>query len=54
MATNELMKRLEEKFFEYAQQYDQNIVAIIQEKHLNVDLNMLQQVLDEAKHRAVH
>lgn len=51
--SNELMKRLEQKFFEYAQQYDHNIISIVQERNLNIDLNLLQQVLDEAKHRAV-
>lgn len=50
---NELMKRLEQQFYKYAEMYDNNILEICKERNIGIDVNTLKQVLDDAKHRVV-
>lgn len=50
---NELMKRLEQQFFKYAEMYDNNILAIAREKNPGLNEESLRQILDDAKHRTV-
>ncbi len=46
-----LMQKLEEYFYRYTRQYDANILALAQEKGLNISQETLKEILEEAKHR---
>lgn len=50
---NELMRRLETQFYRYTEQYDANILALFREKDVDVDEELIQEILYEAKRRGV-
>lgn len=50
---NLLMKRLEAQFYRYTEQYDANILALLKEKQIPIQLNIMEEILYEAKRRGV-
>lgn len=53
MMKNKLMQRLEAQFYRYAERYDANIIALFEEKEIDVELDVVQEILYEAKRRGV-
>ena len=47
----DIFKRLADVFYEYTEKYDKNIISLIKEKDLEISLDELKEVLNDAKNR---
>ncbi len=47
----DIIKGLEQAFYEYTQKYDQNIKDIIKEKEIEISDGELEEILKDAKYR---
>lgn len=45
----DLFKKLEETFLEYTQRYDENIKNLIKERQVEISIEELEEILDDAK-----
>lgn len=50
---NRLMERLETQFYHYTERYDANILALFKERQIDIDIQILEDILFEAKRRGV-
>lgn len=48
------MKRLEETFYDYTRQYDQNIKTLIKERGVEISMEELEEILNDAKHMVMN
>ena len=46
---SELVNKVEDLFYDYAQQYDQNIKKLIKQKDIEMSVEELEEVLEDAK-----
>mgnify|MGYP006284292399 FL=1 len=47
----DIFNRLSEVFYEYTEKYDKNIISLIKEKNIEVSLDEIKEILDDAKQR---
>jgi|GEM_PF-1258198 hypothetical protein len=43
------MKKIEETFYSYAQRYDENIKELVKERQVEISLEELEEILQDAK-----
>ncbi|MFP4016355.1 MAG: hypothetical protein ACLFUI_04930 [Halanaerobiales bacterium] len=49
----DLMKKMEEAFFDYATKYDENIKTLVQEHNIEISVEELEEILADAKNITV-
>ena len=48
---NQVFQKLEKTFFQYTQKYDDNIKSLVKERGIEMSMNELEEILDDAKNR---
>ena len=48
---DQVFQKLEKTFFEYTKKYDENIKTLIKERGIELSMNELKEILDDAKNR---
>ncbi|MFP4662037.1 MAG: hypothetical protein ACLFPF_07600 [Halanaerobiales bacterium] len=49
----DMMKKMEETFFKYAEKYDENIKTLVKEHNLEISVEELEEILADAKNITV-